>query len=151
MLVLQKTTNTDPHFLMLIAALDADLKITDGEDHHFYHQYNGVEQIKHIVIGYNNSDPVCCGAFKELDAKTVELKRMYTAPIARKKGFAKQILTALEQWASSLGYKNMVLETGENQIAAVQMYSHYGYLRIPNYGQYKGVAASLCFGKSLFL
>lgn len=149
MLELKKTTNKDPDFLTLVQQLDENLKVTDGEDHDFYNQYNGLEQIHHILVGYLDNKPVCCGAFKVLSSETAEVKRMYTSPQTRGQGFAKIVLTALEHWAQDSGHEQLVLETGINQHAAIALYTGSGYNRISNYGPYKGVAGSFCFGKKL--
>ncbi len=149
MLILEKSTNQDPNFLALVKQLDNGLKITDGDDHDFYNQYNGLEKIQHILVGYLDKKPVCCGAFKTIDTQVAEIKRMYTIPEARGKGLAKEVLQTLEVWAKSEGFLQLVLETGVNQHAAIKLYNRCGYNRIPNYGPYSGVVGSLCFGKSL--
>lgn len=144
-----KTTSTNSDFKLLIALLDKDLAITDGEEHDFYHQFNGTEQIKHVLIGYIGDTPVSCGAFKVLHRKEVEIKRMYTNPLYRGKGYAVQLLSALEKWAAAEGFTSCILETGTRQKAAIALYHKCGYQIIPNYGPYKGVENSLCFKKAL--
>ena len=144
-----KTTPTNSDFKSLIALLDKDLAITDGEEHDFYHQFNGTEQIKHVLVGYIGNTPVSCGAFKVLHTKEVEIKRMYTDVHYRGKGYAAQLLIALEKWAAAEGFTSCVLETGTRQKAAIALYHKCGYQIIPNYGPYKGVKNSLCFKKAL--
>ena len=149
MLILQKTTKNDPHFLQLVKELDSNLKVTDGEDHEFYNQYNGLDNIRHILVGYLDGNPVCCGAFKALEPTVAEIKRMYTRPETRGRGLAKQVIKTLEAWALSQGIRQLILETGVNQHAAIALYTQCGYKRISNYGPYTGVDGSLCFGKVL--
>lgn len=149
MLTTIRTNSDNPHFIKLVAALDAYLAITDGDEHAFYSQYNKIDKIKHVVVAYENEIPVGCGAIKELAADSMEVKRMFTSPEGRKKGVATTILIALEQWASELGYKKCVLETGIRQADAVSLYQKCGYQSIPNYGQYIGVDNSVCFEKEL--
>ena len=144
-----KTTPTNSDFKSLIALLDKDLAITDGEEHDFYHQFNGTEQIKHVLLGYIGDTPVSCGAFKVLHRKEVEIKRMYTNPLYRGKGYAVKLLSALEKWAAAEGFTSCILETGTRQKAAIALYHKCGYQIIPNYGPYKGVENSLCFKKAL--
>ena len=144
-----KTTPTNSAFKSLIALLDKDLAITDGEEHDFYHQFNGNEQIKHVLVGYIGDTPVSCGAFKVLPRKEVEIKRMYTDVHYRGKGYAAQLLIALEKWAAAEGFTSCILETGTRQKAAIALYHKCGYQIIPNYGPYKGVKNSLCFKKAL--
>ena len=148
-LKIKKTSATDLHFKSLIGLLDKDLAITDGEEHDFYHQFNGTEQIKHVLLGYIGDTPVSCGAFKVLNTKEVEIKRMYTDAYYRGKGYAEQLLSALEKWAAEEGFTSCILETGTRQKAAIALYHKCGYQIIPNYGPYKGVENSLCFKKAL--
>jgi putative acetyltransferase len=148
-LKIKKTSATNLHFKSLIALLDKDLAITDGEEHDFYHQFNGTQQIKHVLVGYIGNTPVSCGAFKVLHTKEVEIKRMYTDAYYRGKGYAVQLLSALEKWAAEEGFTSCILETGTRQKAAIALYHKCGYQIIPNYGPYKGVENSLCFKKAL--
>ncbi|MGK0386127.1 MAG: putative acetyltransferase [Patiriisocius sp.] len=149
MTTLLKTDANHKDFISLVASLDTYLAVTDGDDHAFYDQFNKLDTIKHAVIIYLDNTPVACGAIKELDATAMELKRMFTQPSARGKGFAKQILTALEGWAFSLGYQKCLLETGVRQPDAIGLYLASGYQQIENYGQYKNLDESLCFEKLL--
>lgn len=102
-----------------------------------------------MVVAYLNDTPVACGAIKEFDSKTMEIKRMFTAPEARGKGIATKIINELENWAKELTYERCILETGKRQVAAVEFYQKNHYQNIPNYGQYKDVENSLCFEKYL--
>ncbi len=149
MITLLRTTSDNVDFLELVRQLDVDLKIRDGEDHPFYDQFNKVDAIKHVVMAYDNELPVGCGAIKEFDSGSMEVKRMYTPPERRGKGIAVTVLTELEQWAKELGYKTCVLETGKAQPEAIALYTKCGYKIISNYGQYAGVANSVCFQKMI--
>ena len=105
-MTLTRTTPADPDYQLLVVALDGDLAITDGEDHAFYNQFNGSDDIQHVIVGRqgDTDTPVACGAIKAYDATTMEVKRMYTADAARGRGLAGRVLTALEEWARELGY-----------------------------------------------
>ena len=129
--------------------LDADLAIRDGDDHTFYSQFNKVDKIKHTVVAFENDQPVGCGAIKEYDQNTMEVKRMYTSPEGRGKGIASSVLSELEKWTSELSYKKCVLETGKRQPEAISFYKKNHYQIIPNYGQYIGIENSVCFEKNL--
>ncbi len=144
-----RTDATNPDFIELVRALDAYLKIVDGDDNAFYAQYNGIDDIKYAVVAYENDEPVGCGAIKNLNEDAMEVKRMYTSPAHRSKGIATQILTELEAWASELSYKKCILETGKRQQEAVRLYEKNGYQIIPNYGQYAVMENSVCFEKYL--
>jgi GNAT superfamily N-acetyltransferase len=92
---------------------------------------------------------VGCGAIKEFDPVTMEVKRMYVKNEDRGRGIASTILKALEQWASDLGYQRCILETGIRQLSAIALYKKNNYKVMNNYGQYTGVPESVCFEKQL--
>ena len=74
---------------------------------------------------------------------------MYVKKKHRRKGVAKAILMFLESWAQQENFKICVLETGDRQQEAIQLYEKTGYQRIPNYGQYTQMENSNCFEKYL--
>jgi putative acetyltransferase len=150
MITLIRTHSENPDFISLVRLLDADLAERDGAtDHSFYAQFNKIAAIKHVVVAYEDNNPVGCGAIKEQDAGAMEVKRMYVSPEGRNKGIATKILTELEVWAHELGYLRCVLETGKRQPEAIELYKKNGYNIIPNYGQYIGIENSVCFEKKI--
>ena len=149
MISLLRTNSENTDFVELVKLLDADLAIRDGKDHSFYAQYNKIDNIKHVVVAYDNSKPVGCGAIKEYSPDTMEIKRMYTLPEERGKRIATKILIELEKWAHELSYKRCILETGKKQPEAISLYKRNEYKIIPNYGQYVGMENSVCFEKEI--
>ena len=146
---LKRANSKDPDFLGLVEKLDQELAVLDGEDHAFYDQFNKLDSIKYVVLLYEGKDAVSCGAIKEYDPETVEVKRMYTDSKFRGKSYAAKVLEELELWAKELGFSRCILETGIRQLPAIRLYVNCGYNQIPNYGQYAGVEESLCFEKVL--
>lgn len=146
---LKHCDNSSLDFQALVTKLDAELAIRDGDDHAFYHQFNGIESLDHVIIAYDKGQPVGCGAFKARNNQQVEIKRMFVLTAARKKGYASAILTTLETWAAKEGYSEAILETGKAQIEALSFYPKQGYTVIPNFAPYVGVENSVCFSKSL--
>mgnify|MGYP003516637555 CR=1 FL=1 len=144
-----RTTSEDPDFQKLVKQLDAYLAVMDGEEHAFYHQYNKIDMLKNCIVIFDNDEAVTCGAIKEFDSKSMEVKRMFTLPEKRGKGLASKILTELETWTKELGYEKTFLETGKRQTEAIALYNKCGYKVIPNYGQYIGIDNSICFEKKL--
>ncbi len=144
-----RTNSGDKDFQQLVKLLDAELSIRDGDDHSFYAQFNKIDMIKHAIVAYENDNPVGCGAIKEFDSDTMEVKRMFVPVEKRGKGIATLILGELEKWASELKYKKCILETGLKQPEAIQLYQKNKYMIIPNYGQYENVENSICFEKAL--
>ena len=149
MIKLIKCNSENTDFINLVKLLDTDLANRDGEDHSFYSQFNKLDNIKHALVIYLNDNPVGCGAIKEFETDSMEVKRMYIMPEFRGQGLATQVLIELENWAKELGYKKCVLETGKRQPEAITLYTKNHYLPIPNYGQYVGIENSLCFQKIL--
>lgn len=144
---LVRTQSAHPDFILLVEALDKDLRARDGEEHAFFAQFNGIAHLAHVVIAYIGNHPVGCGAFKPYANHTIEIKRMYVSPAYRGQGIAGKVLTELENWGKSLGFTRCILETGIKQPEAIRLYQKMGYERIPNYDQYDGVASSVCFAK----
>jgi len=149
MISLLRTNSENTDFVELVKLLDADLAIRDGKEHSFYAQYNKIDNIKYVVIAYDNSKPVGCGAIKEYSPDIMEIKRMYTLPEERGKRIATKILIELEKWACELSYKKCILETGKKQPEAISLYERNEYKIIPNYGQYVGMENSVCFEKEI--
>ncbi|WP_425635990.1 GNAT family N-acetyltransferase [Algoriphagus yeomjeoni] len=149
MITLTRTDSSNPDFVALVKQLDAYLAEKDGREHDFYNQFNKIVNLRNVVVCYANGIPMACGAIKEFDKDSMEVKRMFTQPDARSKGLASRVLSELESWAAELGYKKCVLETGKRQVEAVEFYKKKGYSIIPNYAQYVGVENSVCFQKGL--
>ncbi len=149
MLTIIRTDSDNADFRKLVVALDQDLAARNGEQQSFFAQFNKIDAIKHVVVAYEQDEPVGCGAFKPYADDAMEVKRMFVPLTHRGKGIASVVLGALEQWCKELGVQKCILETGEKQPEAIRLYHKNGYKRIPNFGQYADVAESLCFEKVL--
>ena len=147
MIEILRTDSSNTDFINLVKFLDIDLAIRDGDEHSFYAQFNKLDAIKYVVLAVENGQAVGCGAIKEYDLDTMEVKRMYTSPQSRGKKIASRVLAELENWAKELSYKRCILETGNKQPEAIALYNRNSYQRILNYGQYANVENSLCFEK----
>lgn len=149
MITFLRTDSKNNDFISLVKELDAFLAVTDGDDHSFYDQYNKLDNIKYVIVAYIDDIPVACGAIKQFDTTTMEVKRMFTSEKSRGKGLASKVLKELEKWALELSFERCILETGIRQVEAVQLYKKNNYTLIENYGQYAGIEESLCFEKKL--
>ena len=149
MFLIQRTDSDNLYFRELVAMLDTYLAERDGQDHAFYAQFNKLDNIKNIVVCYENDEAIGCGAFKKYDDKTVEIKRMFVKPLHRAKGAATKVLQELELWAIENNFTSAILETVKTQPEAVALYKKNGYTIIPNFGQYKNVEKSICMHKIL--
>jgi len=105
-----------------------------------------------FLLAVFDGRPVGSGALRPLiggPSGVAEVKRMYTAPGARRRGVSRAVLARLEAEAAALGYRRVQLETGARQPEAIALYELAGYHRITPYGQYAGDALSVCFAKDL--
>jgi putative acetyltransferase len=143
---LKRTDSLNTDFVKLVKHLDADLAVRDGSEHAYYAQFNKIDMLKFVVADLKGR-AVGCGAIKEFEPETMEVKRMYTLPEYRGKGIAAAVLDELERWAAELGCGRCVLETGMKQPEAIRLYEKSGYSEISNYGQYIGMENSVCFEK----
>lgn len=109
-----------------------------------------------FFVGYLDGRPVATGAWRRrrdvvvdgLD-QSAEVKRMYVAPSARRRGLARAMLTHLEGTARAAGAEVVVLETGLAQPEALALYESSGYTPIPGFGFYKDAPQSRCFARRL--
>lgn len=105
-----------------------------------------------FVAAWLGAAAVGCGAlqpFPDGDPSIAEIKRMYVAPTARRRGISRAILGKLEELARDRGYRVTRLETGKKQPAAIHLYETSGYQRIKPYGRYADDPLSICFEKTL--
>jgi putative acetyltransferase len=149
MTILNRTNSENKDFQYLVLELDKDLANRNGETNDFFAQFNKIDLIKNAVVALNDNLPVGCGAMKEYDKSTMEIKRMFVPTEMRGKGVAVAVLNELESWARELGYEKCVLETGDKMLEAIGLYKKCGYKIISNYGQYANVENSICFEKEL--
>lgn len=145
----RRTDSDNTDFQNLVALLDEDLRIRDGDEHVFYAQFNKIVNIRNVIVCYVDNKPIGCGAFREYDPKKVEIKRMFVLPGYRGHGIGLNILKELELWALELNYTECILETGKKQPEAISLYQKAGYMISNNYGQYKNVENSVCMAKAI--
>lgn len=148
-MLIQKTLNTEKDFCALTRALDLELNARYGTLQASYDTHNVIDPIETAMIGYEENAPVACGCFKKIDAKTVEIKRMFVSAAYRRRGFSSAVLCALEAWAFELGFEYARLETGKGQPEAIGLYRKAGYDIIPNFAPYVGMDNSVCMQKDL--
>jgi putative acetyltransferase len=101
------------------------------------------------LLAWLDGHAVGCGALRQVDAFTGEVRRMFVTRKARRDGVARALLIHLERAARDHGYRQLVLETGARQQPAIALYSTCGWRRIAAYGPYIGDPMSVCFGKAL--
>jgi putative acetyltransferase len=79
-----------------------------------------------------------CGALKELDASTGEVKSMRTRPAYLRQGVGQAILEEIVRTARARGYTHLYLETGTGQAfdAAHAFYRRNEFTRCAAFGDY---------------
>jgi GNAT superfamily N-acetyltransferase len=78
-----------------------------------------------------------------------ELKRMFTAKAARGQGLGRRLLATIEESARQAGSARLILETGDKQPEAINLYESAGYTRIEDFGYYAGESGVLSYAKKL--
>jgi putative acetyltransferase len=135
----------------LLRQLDAYLNSVYPPENNFLHvpADDLVAERGTFVVARDEGQPVGCGAVRVISDSTAEIKRMFVAPAARRRGVAAQILSVLEAWALAAGMSRLVLETGDNETAAIRLYEQAGFRRVACFGEYAASAQSVCYAKSL--
>lgn len=101
----------------------------------------------YFVIAKEAGEAVGCGAFRPVDERCAEIKRMFVRRTARRRGIARQILRHLEEEIRRRGFRSIVLETGCDNSEAMALYEAEGYFPIPAYLGYVGSPISRCYVK----
>jgi GNAT superfamily N-acetyltransferase len=150
MFSLLRTTASDDRLVPLIAELDRDLVTRYGGVQAQYAPLNVVKDDAPFVLALDDSGAaLACGSFRRYDEAAAEIKRMFVAPAARRRGIASAVLGELEAWARRDGFTAVILETGDRQAEAIALYERCGYARIPHFPPYVGMPASVCMRKTL--
>lgn len=146
---ISKTTSENQDFITLISALDKSLWERYPELNSDYWGNNILELNPNVMVIYLENKAVACGCFKKYDKNSIEIKRMFVLPEARRMGLAQTILQELERWAQDLGYSTSILETLYKQKEAIALYQKSGYFIIDNYKPYVGLENSICMQKQI--
>jgi ribosomal protein S18 acetylase RimI-like enzyme len=67
------------------------------------------------------------GGLRRVSDGVGEIKRMWTAPRARGRGYGRRVLAVLEATAMDYGYRTLRLETASAAAAAIALYRSVGY------------------------
>ncbi|GGW35749.1 GNAT family N-acetyltransferase [Arenibacter certesii] len=148
MIEIKRTDSQNTEFKKLVELLNADLAQRDGKTHPLS-QFNKISNLNHVVLAVKEGKAIGCGAISEYDLNTMEIKRMYVSPIARRQRIGEKILSELENWSKELGSTKCLLFMGSKQPEANALYNRNGYMPIPNYGPLKDIPDSFCFAKDL--
>lgn len=87
---------------------------------------------------FDGEFPVACGALRELDRDTCELKRIYVRPVHRGFGLGRRITIELLDQARQMGYRVARLDTLRILSAARSLYESLGFYEIEPYNDAGG-------------
>lgn len=146
-----RTDGNNRDFVENCRLLDADLdrrvgKIIAREP---YKKYNLLDEIQEAIVVYDGQKADGGGAIRRYDDENVELKRVFIHSEYQGQGLGSRLVSLLMEWAAELGYKRMILETGERLVESCAVYKKLGFRVIPNYGPYVQMTQSLCMAKEL--
>lgn len=144
---IRKVTPESQDFRALAAELDAYYFTLVGEIQYRYAEPNRPENMNGLAVVYEGEMPIAIGAWKRVDDKTAEIKRIYVRPAYRRQGVASALIPALEDSAAEAGFAQFILETARNTDASHQLYLSLGYQIIDYYGSPAGAENCLCFYK----
>lgn len=102
-----------------------------------------------FLVGFVDEVPVACGGLRRHDETSVEVKRMFVPAEHRGNGFARAMLTALEDAGRRAGYRRIILETGGKQPEAMALYESSGYRVIESFGYYRNAPLNRCYARDL--
>jgi GNAT superfamily N-acetyltransferase len=139
-------------FILALNAETTDRYPEDGANFFNLAPEEVVEGRGGFFVAFLDSEPVGCGAVRQLEPGVGEIKRMYVSPAARGRGIGGMILSTLEDEARRLGARRLVLETGPRQPEAIACYERAGFIRIPLFGEYLLTPhpdLSVCMAKDL--
>lgn len=98
-----------------------------------------------------NGELMGCGALKQLNALSAELKSMKTSHLHLRKGVAEALLAEIILVARERGYQSIYLETGRHEafLPAVSLYQKYGFEECGPFADYQADPHSRFFVKYL--
>ena len=102
-----------------------------------------------FLVAEVDREPVGCAAWRVHAPGVVEVKRVYVAAAARRLGLASMLMDELEAGAAAAGHRAVVLNTGDRQPEAIELYRRRGYRPAPGYGVYADSPGAVFLGKDL--
>ena len=146
-----RTDGKNEDFIENCRLLDIDLDRRVGTEikRDKYTKYNQLDEITEAIVVYKGNRVIGGGAIRRYNDEDVELKRVFVHTEYQGQGIGSKLVSLLIEWAIELGYKRMILETGELLAESCAVYRKLGFKVIPNYGPYVNMPESLCMAKEL--
>lgn len=146
-----RTDGKNEDFIENCRLLDMDLDRRVGKQikREKYEKFNQLDEIREAIVVYDHGRAVGGGAIRRYDDENVELKRVFVHNEYQGQGIGSRLVSLLIEWAAELGYRRMILETGELLAESCAVYRKLGFTVIPNYGPYADMPESLCMAKTI--
>lgn len=146
-----RTDGKNKDFIENCRLLDMDLDRRVGKEiqREKYNKYNQLDEIQEAIVIYEDNKLIGGGAIRRYNNEDIELKRIFVHPEYQGRGIGTKLVSLLVEWAMELGYKRIILETGELLAESYAVYKKLGFKVIPNYGPYVNMPESLCMAKNL--
>jgi ribosomal protein S18 acetylase RimI-like enzyme len=121
------------------AGVPEDVDIYRGDLDDIAGTYQGQRGV--MLVGEVDGAVVAMGGLWQIDAASCEILRMRVHAKHQGQGFARALLSALEDRARQLGYQSAVLVTGPEQHPAIDLYHSAGYeqVEVERFGDLIGV------------
>lgn len=147
-----RTDGKNEDFIENCCLLDMDLDRRVGRQikREKYQKFNQLDEIREAIVVYDHGRAVGGGAIRRYDDENVELKRVFVQNEYQGQGIGSRLVSLLIEWAAQLGYRRMILETGELLAESCAVYKKLGFEVIPNYGPYADMPESLCMAKEIW-
>lgn len=141
------TNEKDERFIELSNELNNEYYSNIGEDSLKYLDYNTLEDPHVVLLVLNWGNPIACASYRIFDEQSVEIRRVYVKKRYRNKKIAYKLVKALEKLAMENNFKYSIIETGSENMAAINLYKKLGYEKIDNFGFFKDDDACICMRK----
>jgi ribosomal protein S18 acetylase RimI-like enzyme len=86
-----------------------------------------------FLLGFADDVAVAIGGVRRFAPGVAEIRRMWVAPEARGRGYARELLAELETAARVAGYSEVLLDTHGSLDAALALYRSSGYIERSRY------------------
>jgi GNAT superfamily N-acetyltransferase len=149
-LVIERAAFDHPESVQLMAEMWAELDRIYGNTMASPVHLTGMDQPgAAFLLARESGEAIGCVALRPITGQIAEVKRLFVRPGARGRGLARGLMEKFEQVAAGNGFREIRLETGLLQPAAIRLYDSLGYRPIEKFGEYKDEPLSVCYAKTL--